>query len=147
MPKIYDMIPDNVSPVAPSTSLMEVARQMLETGNAIIPVTNHGSYLGVVTQKDIIVAITRADYDIENMTAGSTMSSLPVILSSDDFWQAANLMVETGYSTLVVLDQGKLYGLFTLEALAREQPPLAGMVYASVNKTIHTHRGLSLAHN
>lgn len=147
MPKIYDMTFEKVPSVAASMPLMDVAREMLENGNTVIPVTYNGSYLGVVTQKDIITAILRTDYDPEKMTAGSTMSSLPVILASDDFWQAANLMVETGCSTLVVLDEGMLYGLFTLESLAREQAPLAGMVYANIMKVVRAESGLSLACN
>ncbi len=59
----------------------------------------------------------------------------PTISPDDEILDAAKLMVDRAAQVLLVMENSEVVGLLTLEDLARENPPLAAMVFC---KTINT---------
>ena len=136
MPKVKDIMTNKVSCVGPFAPVIEVAQQILTSGQQVIPVCDNGKLRGVVTERDIVVGITATARDPVRVPVSSLMNNhFPTISPVDDIWSAAKLMVDRTAKVLLVMENNKVLGLLTLEDLARESPPLAAMVFC---KTVNT---------
>ena len=123
----------SVDPFAP---VIEVAQQILTSGQQVIPVCDNGKLCGVVTERDIVVGITATARDPVRVLASSLMNNhFPTISPGDDIWGAAKVMVDRAAQVLLVMENSKVVGLLTLEDLARESTALAAMVFC---KTVNT---------
>ena len=130
MPKVKDIMTNDVVSVAPFTPVIEAAQKILTSGQRIIPVCDNGKLHGLVTERDIVTGIVATARDPIRVPVSSLMSNhLPAISPDDDIWLAANRMVDHGALVLPVVENGKLVGLLSLDDFARESPALAAMVF------------------
>jgi len=130
MLKVQDFITSEVISVAPSAPVIEVAQQMLAFGRGVIPVCDNGKFRGVVTERDL-VRLLATGCDPVTEPASSVMSNHPSIVSPGaDIMEAVKVMLNNGAWVLLVVQNGKLLGLLTLDDLARESLTLATVLAA-----------------
>lgn len=138
--KVKDVMKREVTTVAPTTSLRDVATILAERGISGLPVVENGSgVVGVVSEADILMRertpvakaeglLARffgskdpdAEAKLEARTAGDAMTS-PAITVSPELTvpRAAALMVERGINRLPVVDGNELVGIVTRADLVR----------------------------
>lgn len=66
------MTPDAVT-CPPNTNLAEAARLMLDADCGILPVTDNGKLKGVVTDRDLFIALATRDTPASRLTVGEVM--------------------------------------------------------------------------
>jgi CBS domain-containing protein len=139
VPKVKDVMTNEVVSVAPSALAIDVAQKILVSGQRVIPVCDNGELRGMVTERDIVVGIVATARDPVEVAVNSLAGNhSPIIAPGDDILLAARLMVNRNARVLPVVENGKLVGLLTLDDLARESPALAAMVFCkTVNPAEH----------
>jgi len=136
VPKVKDIMTDEVVSVAPFTPVIDVAQKILTSRQWVIPVCDNHELKGVITERDLVVSIVATARDPVRVYAGSLMNNhLPTISPGEDIWFAAKLMAENAVRVMPVVDNGKLVGMLTLDNLARESRALAALV---IHKTFNT---------
>jgi len=113
------MIKDPVT--ASPTELVATANiKMMRQGIGGLPVVENGETVGIITHRDTILAGKKA----MNIKIGDMMTKDVLTIKRDTgFDEIVNLMKETGYQRLPVLEGKKLVGLVTqscvINALAK----------------------------
>lgn len=113
---------------APETNLAEVSALMWEHDCGALPVVSNGHILGMVTDRDLAIALGTQNKTASSMTASEVASS-PVIYcrSKDDIHAALHLMGESKVRRLpVVDDQDALVGMIGINDLILAARPLDG---------------------
>lgn len=121
-----------------SMVLSEAARVMREqhVGSlVVVEETDRGRIpIGMLTDRDITVAVVAQDLDARNMSVGEVMSPDPVTVREEDaITEALRLMRRRGIRRIPVISaQGTLVGIVTiddlLDILAGELGMLAGAI-------------------
>ncbi len=101
-----------------SDSLRRAAVAMMERGVGSAVVITDGKPSGIITDRDALRVIARGD-DPNVLTVGDCVKrALKTVTGSLDVVDAANIMRETGFRQLVVVDdQGVLAGVFSMRDL------------------------------
>jgi len=101
-----------------SDSLRSAAVSMMERGVGSAVVITDGKPSGIITDRDALRVIARGD-DPNVLSAGDCVKrTLKTVTGSLDVVDAANVMRETGFRQLVVVDdQGALAGVFSMRDL------------------------------
>lgn len=99
-------------------SLRRAAVAMMERGVGSAVVITNGKPTGIITDRDALRVIARGD-DPNVLTVGDCVKrALKTVTGSLDVVDAANIMRETGFRQLVVVDdQGALAGVFSMRDL------------------------------
>lgn len=99
-------------------SLRRAAVAMMERGVGSAVVITNGKPSGIITDRDALRVIARGD-DPNVLTVGDCVKrALKTVTGSLDVVDAANIMRETGFRQLVVVDdQGALAGVFSMRDL------------------------------
>jgi CBS domain-containing protein len=115
--------------VSPTDRLIHARRQMMEANVGRVPVIDDGKLVGVVTSKDLMRAFI--DFrkhvpekyqksQIKEVLVESIMSTNPTVISKDaTISEVANIMMETGYNGLPVVEDGKVVGIITQTDILR----------------------------
>jgi CBS domain-containing protein len=99
-------------------SLRRAAVAMMERGVGSAVVITNGKPSGIITDRDALRVIARGD-DPNVLTVGDCVKrALKTVTGTLDVVDAANIMRETGFRQLVVVDdQGALAGVFSMRDL------------------------------
>ncbi len=99
-------------------SLRDAAIAMMERGVGSAVVITDGKPSGIVTDRDALRVIARGD-DPNVLSVGDCVKrSLKTVAGTLDVVDAANIMRETGFRQLVVVDDdGVLAGVFSMQDL------------------------------
>ena len=136
MSKVCEIMQRDTFSVDPKTSILEVARRMNSGKTEIVTVCDNGKYRGIVTREDIISCIASGNLSPKRQSAGSLMhNGLPMISPGTDVIDAAKIMARRGAQYMPVVQNGKLVGLLTLDALLYESPALAVVVMTRQNES------------
>jgi len=133
MAKVEDIITNKVTPVSPTTPIMEVARQMRDSRQSIIPVCENDKLRGIISEKDIIYNLVAVGQSAKKENAAKLMTNgSPKVPFGCDVVEAAKIMANNGINYLpVVQNGGKYVGILTLNDLIQESIVLASMVMAT----------------
>jgi CBS domain-containing protein len=122
----------------PGDSLRTVAELMRvhHVGSVVVTRDDAGLCrpLGIITDRDIVLALVAKDVSPDAVSAGDVMSEpLETINESDEVWQALDRMRSRGVRRLPVLGtQGELVGIVSaddlLELVAEELASLARII-------------------
>jgi CBS domain-containing protein len=104
--------------VKKSDSLHDAAVAMMERGVGSAVVISDGKPSGIITDRDALRVIARGA-DPKALTVGDCVKrALRTVTGSIDMVEAANIMRETGFRQLVVVDDaGVLAGVFSMRDL------------------------------
>jgi CBS domain-containing protein len=124
--------------VAASASLREAANLMREYHVGALVVIDDGSAhahpVGIITDRDIVIALLARDVDLRALTTGDVIGSdLLCANSGEDLWGAVSRMCDRGVRRLPVIDNaGILIGILSLddmiELMAEHLHSLAGLI-------------------
>ncbi len=136
MSKVSEVMQRDVFSVTPTTSIIDIARKMRNCKAEIITVCENGKYRGVVTREDIIDCIASANHSPKRQSAGALMhNGLPKISPGADIIDAAKIMAKHESQYMPVVQNGKLFGILTLDNLLYESPALAVVVLTKQNES------------
>lgn len=137
---------DCVETVRPRASVKEAAGRMRAFQVGALPVCDHGSLVGILTDRDIIVRVTAAGKDAASTSVHEVMSQDVICCRPDqDVEIAARVMQVNQIRRLPVLDEaGQLCGIVSLGDLARvASEDLIGRVIGGIVQPTHALHSFS----
>lgn len=132
---IEDLARSDAVTAAPGTPVPELAATMEEEHVGSVVITDDGTPVGIVTDRDLAVRVLAAGLDPADRTAEDVMTDELCTAHPDTgFYQAMNLMAEHGVRRLPVCEGDALVGIITAddvaELLADEQQQLGEIIRA-----------------
>lgn len=120
--KVRDVMTQQVDWVAPTASIVEIARLMKNKDVGSIPVCEDKKVIGMITDRDIVLRVVAEGAISESKMAKDIINSQVITVTADqDVHEAAHLMSEYQIRRLPVVEQGKLIGIVALGDLAIEK--------------------------
>ncbi len=138
--KIQDVMTNEVSYVAPDTSILEIARKMRDGDIGATPVVENERVAGMVTDRDIVVRVIAEGGDVRTKTARDAMSPGILYCYADDTVEAVlDNMGDQQIRRLPVVDRDKrLVGVVSLGDLARSgKRKAAGEALQEISQPTH----------
>ena len=133
--RLPDLASTIVAVVEPETSAL-VAAQLMRRHHVgalvVVDAKDKSRPVGIITDRDLVLALMAEGLDPEIFTAGDIMSVEPVLASPEmDLMDAVDRMRSNGLRRLVMVDdEGRLIGIATmedlLEVLTQELSALTG---------------------
>jgi CBS domain-containing protein len=117
----------DVHTLHPDATVLEAAQSMRQKNVGVLPITDAGQVIGVVTDRDLVVRVlAKAGMDPAAVRVRECATANPVVARDD--WtpeRALLVMAEQQIGRLPVVDErGRLAGMVTLSSLAlRSQRP------------------------
>ncbi len=114
------MMKRNPRMISPEATLAEAAAMMRDTRVGAILVGEHGAFIGIVSEADLVRKAMASQVDPTQARVRSVMSS-PVITIEQDrsAHDASDLMAEKGIRHLAVTEDGRIVGIVTVRDLLR----------------------------
>ncbi len=106
--------------VEPSDTIGEAAEKMIDAGVGAVVVSDFGSIIGILTERDILRAVAHRTHSAEARVRQWMTRDVVTIPSSMEADEAAKLMFEHNFRHLPVVDEGRSVGIVSLRDLARE---------------------------
>lgn len=138
--KIQDVMTNEVSYVAPDTSILEIARKMRDADIGATPVVENERLAGMVTDRDIVVRVIAEGGDVRTKTARDAMSPGILYCYADDTVEAVlDNMGDQQIRRLPVVDRDKrLVGVVSLGDLAMSgKRKAAGEALQEISEPTH----------
>jgi CBS domain-containing protein len=102
-------------------SAKEGADAMVTNNIGSIVVSDRGSYVGIVTERDLVKKVIAAGKDPKGVSLGDVMSSpLVTIETKSGLGEATSLMLQHNIRRLAAVDRGKVVGIFTQRDLQQK---------------------------
>ena len=86
--KVKDLMTTDVKTCTRDTTLAEAARLLWEGDCGILPVVDDGKLVGVVTDRDMYIALATRNVRPSQLTVGAVATEVPVTCAPDDDVQA-----------------------------------------------------------
>ena len=103
-----------------TASLADAHRMMRELGVRHLPVMTGNKLSGVVTQRDLYLLETLADFDIEKVDVGEAMTENPFIVTGDTALdEVLEIMTAQKYGSCLVVGRDGIEGIFTTNDACR----------------------------
>ncbi|MFH1246928.1 MAG: CBS domain-containing protein [Candidatus Micrarchaeota archaeon] len=121
--KVGDCMRTSLVTVPESTSVVEAAKKMAETGVGSLLVTNEKGIYGIVTERDFVLkslALGKINSKVREICT-KMLITIPV---NEDISLAAKLMGEKNIKRIVVTSNGKIVGLVSQKDLISVAPSL-----------------------
>ena len=115
MPRLADVMRSDFIEVAPEDTLGEVAERMTVKNVGAVVVKDHGTLIGILTERDLLKAMAARVHSSEARVR-QWMTADPMTASADtDVEDASRVMLEHGFRHLPVLDdEGHVTGVVSL---------------------------------
>lgn len=106
--------------VPPGATVAEALDEMRTHGIRHLPVVDDGRLVGVVTDRDLRLALEPDGSAPQSATVEDTMTSSPIVVASElPIESAAALLSENRIGCLPVVDEGEIVGILTRSDLLR----------------------------
>ena len=115
--------------VSPTERIVHARRQMLESNVGRLPVVDDDKLVGMVTSKDLMRAFIEfrksvpekyQKSQIKDLLVDDIMSLNPTFVSRDmSITEVSNIIMETGFNGLPVVDDDELVGIITQTDILR----------------------------
>lgn len=123
--KIKDVMITEVITVDVNTNLRKAVERMNSHEIGCLIVLEKGSYVGILTERDVLKRIVAEARNPEKTVVGDVMSKpLVVVNPESSLEEAVNLMIEKRIKKLPVIENRKLVGLVTMTEIARVHPEM-----------------------
>jgi CBS domain-containing protein len=132
---IEDLARSDAVTASPETSVTELAATMDDENVGCVVITNDGTPVGIVTDRDLTVRVLGERVDPTDRTAEDVMTTdLRTAEPDAGFYEAANIMADHGIRRLPIREGDSLVGIITAddmtELLADEQQQLGNVIRA-----------------
>ena len=134
--KVKDAMHKGAEWVAPSTTVIELARLMAKHDIGAIPIGDNDKLIGMVTDRDIVCRGIADGHDIAKLTAREVMSAKMIwCRDDDDLDDASRIMEAKQIRRLPVIDKNKrMVGMLSLGDLSHAgKSKLSGEVLQAVS--------------
>lgn len=127
--KVKDIMTRDVKSCSPDTTVAEAAHLMWEADCGILPVVDDGALEGVITDRDMYIALATKNARASQLKAGAIATKTVVICAPDDDVQAAlATMKEARVRRLpVVGDDKTLRGILSMNDIVLAVGPGPGV--------------------
>ena len=120
MTQIRDVMTENPSSCAPSTSVVEAAKVMAREDVGSIPVVEGDRLVGVVTDRDLVVRVLAEERDPQATPVGEIVSTDVVAIAPDaGLDEALRLLARHQVRRLPVVEDDRLVGVVAQADVAR----------------------------
>jgi CBS domain-containing protein len=141
--KVRDIMTTDVTTLAPTAFISEVAQVMRQLNVGSIPLVENGQMVGVITDRDITIRVVADGLDPHLETADLHMTKNPISASPD--WsaeQAAEIMAREQIRRLPVVENGLLVGYLALGDLAvQNKDRQVGETLQQISEPTDQHSG------
>jgi signal-transduction protein with cAMP-binding, CBS, and nucleotidyltransferase domain len=132
---IDDLARSDTVTAGPDTPVTELAATMDDADVGSVVITNEGTPVGIVTDRDLTVRVLGEGVHPADLTAEDVMTGdLCTVEPGAGFYEATNLMADHGIRRLPVCEDDTLVGIITAddvaELLADEQQQLGDVIRA-----------------
>ena len=132
---IDDLARSDAVTATPETAANELAATMDEENVGSVVITNDGTPVGIVTDRDLTIRVLGQEVDPAEQTAADVMTDDLCTAGPDaGFYEAATLMADHGIRRLPICEEDTLVGIITAdditELLADEQQHLGDIIRA-----------------
>ena len=130
--KVGDIMTRNVVSVKPMSTVTECAKSMFKKDVGLVIVKDNEKLKGVVTEKDIIWALTKKQ-DLSNVRVKDIMlRKITTIKPSRDIYEALVRMKNGKLRWLPVTIKGNVIGILTIKDILRIEPSLFDIAVGNV---------------
>jgi len=106
--------------VRPDDSLLIVAQQLRDARVGAMLVADHGNYVGIVSEADLVRKAMASGAPTNQVTARSVMSApIMTIDIAQSAHEASDVMAERGIRHLVITEEGRVVGMISVRDLLR----------------------------
>ena len=103
--RVEDIMTTPPLTMGPEESVVEAAKAMLEKGYGSVLVVEDGKLVGIVTERDLLYALSHGDAGVK-MKLADVMTEDPIVIKkNENIVDAINLMKEAGVRHLPVVDE------------------------------------------
>ena len=122
--KVGDVMTRQLVAVKPSEDVINCAKEMASHDIGLIVVEKAGKLVGVLTERDVIWALTKKD-DLRKVKAGDIMlRKITTIKPSRDIYEALVRMKKQNVKWLPITVNKKVIGMLTLNDILKIEPTL-----------------------
>jgi predicted transcriptional regulator len=138
--KVHEMMHKGIESVAPETSVVTLAKMMMQHDIGAIPVGENDQLIGMVTDRDIIVRAVANGKDISKLTARDVMTKGMIYCQdSEEVGDAVRIMESKKVRRLPVLNENKrMVGMLSLGDVSHAA---SHEIAAVVMKAVSAHHG------
>lgn len=131
--KVGDVMTRQLVAVKPSEDIISCAKEMADKDVGLIVVEKNGKMLGVLTERDVIWALTKKG-DLRNVKAGDIMlRKITTIKPSRDIYEALVRMKKQNTKWLPITVNKRVIGILTLNDILRIEPGLFDIAVGNMN--------------
>ena len=132
---VRDVMSDKIITVPPQTNLRECAHQMNQLNVGVLPVSEHGKMIGLITDRDICCRAIGLGRNPETTSVKDIMTGHVTFCYDDQTCnEAADLMKTKHIRRLLVMSRDqRMVGIISVDDLARYSHDLAGTVLDSTS--------------
>jgi CBS domain-containing protein len=119
MSTVGEIMTSDVLAVDPSDTIGETAQKMVERGVSSAVVSDYGTLIGIVTERDLTRAVAGRVHTSEARVR-EWMTSDPITLGPDaSADEAAKIMLDNGFRHVPIVDEGRAVGIVSIRDVAR----------------------------
>jgi len=116
---VRELMTSEVLSVDPSDTIGETAQQMVERGVSSAVVSDYGTLIGIVTERDLTRAVAGRVHTSEARVR-EWMTSDPITLGQDaSADEAAKIMLDNGFRHVPIVEDGRAVGIVSIRDVAR----------------------------
>jgi CBS domain-containing protein len=102
-------------------SVVEAAKSISDNNRGSLMVTRDGNIVGILTERDILKKVVAKSLDPSSTKAKDVMSPSPITIDKDKpLREAIDLMNRMGIRRMLVTENGKIVGIFTLRDILKD---------------------------
>lgn len=142
--KVKTLMTRDLTRCSPETTLEAAGLKMREIDSGILPVVRNGKPVGVITDRDICLALTERNRRPSDVTVGDVMSrSLWAASEEDDLSKALALMKTRHVRRLPVLDsEDGLVGILSMNDVILHAKRIGNDHAVSYNEALETLKAI-----
>ncbi|HEY7187092.1 MAG TPA: CBS domain-containing protein [Vicinamibacterales bacterium] len=136
--KVKDLMSTDVRTCTPETTVAEGARLMREADCGMLPVVDGGELVGVVTDRDICIALSTQDARASHLRVGAiARTNVATCAPEDDIKAALTSMTQARVRRLPVVGFGRaVMGVLSMSDILRAVEPEGGTLEDRVIETL-----------
>jgi CBS domain-containing protein len=116
---VGEIMTSDVLAVDPSDTIGETAQKMVERGVSSAVVSDYGTLIGIVTERDLTRAVAGRVHSSEARVR-EWMTADPVTLGRDaTAADAAKVMLDNGFRHVPIVEDGRAVGIVSIRDVAR----------------------------
>ena len=120
MASVAELMTREVVTVDPADTIGEAAEKMIDARIGAVLVSDFGSVIGILTERDVLRAVAHRTHSSEARVRQWMTREVVTVPPSMDADEAARTMLERNFRHLPVLDDGRPVGIVSMRDLARE---------------------------